>query len=67
MADALPIIGRERALIDKLTQRLHADVRRYYDYGAVCSRARGSVFEVRMDDGRIARVTIELDRVEPHG
>lgn len=66
----LSIFGRERSLIDGLAELLHAAVRISHDYGPISEERRGSKFEVRLLDhdgeqtGRIARVTVELDRVE---
>lgn len=64
-----PIIGRERALIDALAKLLYEAARNSHDYGPIRETERGSTFEVRVLSGgamtgRVARVTIELDRVE---
>lgn len=64
-----PIIGRERALIDALASLIFEVVRNRHDYGPIRETERGSTFEVRVLSGgamtgRVARVTIELDRVE---
>lgn len=66
MEEKLPIIGYERALVNKLTKRLHNEARRWHDYGSISSTARGNRFEVRLADGRIARVEVTLDRIEEH-
>lgn len=58
------IFGRERAMVKALTTRIHAAMKKEYEYSPVRERSRGSDFEVRMDDGRIAKITVELDRIE---
>lgn len=64
------IIGRERALMDKLAKLLHEGVAWRYEVTDVREDRRGSHFEVRVigpdgeATGHIARITIELDRVE---
>ena len=63
------IIGRERALLDGLTKLIHDAVRSRHDYGPISERPRGATFEVHLlagdeQTGRIARITVELDRVE---
>lgn len=63
-SEKLPIIGQERALIDKLTKSLHNEARRVGDYTSIRSVPRGNTFEVRLAYGRIAKVTIELDRID---
>jgi hypothetical protein len=60
----LPIIGREWAMIAGLANALHRQARSIGDYTALREMPRGQWFEVRLADGRIARVTVELDRVE---
>ena len=67
--DTPPLIGRERALIDRLATQLHDAARSHHDYGPLRERPRGASFEVRIlaeggETGRIAKVTVELDRVE---
>jgi hypothetical protein len=64
----LPIIGRERMLIDKLAQKLQRSIETTHGYTTVRQEPRGSYFEVMMYDGkeqtdRIARVTVEMDRI----
>lgn len=66
LPDGLGIIGRERALIDRLAQRLLDAAKRHYDYTEVKQERRGATFQVELDDptgyfeNRSARVTIEL-------
>lgn len=66
----LGILGRERMLINKLTRTLHRETQRHHNYGSIKETDRGCAFEVQMLEGDektgcIARVTVELDRVEP--
>jgi hypothetical protein len=65
-SNGLPLIGREVVLIAKLAKELHMAARRIGDYSPLVEIPRGNTFEVRLADGRIAKVTITLDRVEPH-
>lgn len=58
------LFGRERAMIDALTKHVHAVAKKRYEYSIIRERRRGSEFEVRMDDGRIAKITVEFDRIE---
>lgn len=63
------LIGRDRVLIDKLVKQLHDEARSHHNYGPIRQRQRGSSFEVQLltdgkPNGRVARVTVELDRVE---
>lgn len=60
----LPLIGRERFLIDKLTRVLHASARAIGEYTPVWERRRGNAFEVRLGGDTVARVAIELDRLD---
>lgn len=62
--DTLGIIGQERALIDALTKALHNAGRAVGDYTKIRDTRRGNYFEIRLAYGRVARVTVELDRVE---
>lgn len=62
----LPLIGRERFQIDALTKIFHQEARRHHDYGPLQEIPRGNTFEVLLDDGRVAKITVELDRVEDH-
>ena len=67
----LGILGRERALIDKLAKQLN-HAAKGHEVTPVYKTKRGSYFEVRIFDGpessgRIARVEITLDRVEQVG
>lgn len=77
MADQakLGIIGRERAVIDKLTKLISDAVGGYHERTNSRHTDRGAEFEVRIFEGtrgrgeptgHIARVTVELDRLEPH-
>lgn len=69
--EKLPLIGRDRALIDGLAKLVHDAVRKRHEYTDLYEGTRGCTFEVRVLDpdgdptGRIARIAIELDRVEP--
>lgn len=66
----LGIIGRERAIIDRLTKRLHAEAQRHADYGAIRQISRGNEFEVRIEPEPgmghrwIARVSVEFVCIE---
>lgn len=60
----LPLIGRDRVMLDKFAKLVQREVSRHYEYSRLREDPRGSHFEVRLVDGRIARVTVELDRVE---
>lgn len=64
-ADKLPLIGRERVMIEKLTKQLHDRARSIGNYTSIREDPRGNHFEVLLDDGRVAKVTVELDRVIP--
>ena len=67
MTEKLALIGRERFLIEKFAKVLHMAGRRVGDYTPLAETPRGNWFEVRLADGRIARVTVELDRIEQDG
>jgi hypothetical protein len=63
------IIGRERSLMDKLANEIVAAVQKRHPVTDLREDRRGSHFEVQitLDDeptGHVARVTIELDRLE---
>jgi hypothetical protein len=60
----LPIIGHDRAVIDGLTRALHNTARGHADYGPIQEDRRGAHFEVLLQYGQVAKVTIELDRYE---
>ena len=70
-ADNLPLIGRERLLLDNLAKMLHAAARRHHGHAPVMETRRGAAFELRLfasdgeDTGVVARVTVEFDRLEP--
>lgn len=71
MIPALAIIGRERALIDALAKKLN-DAARGHEVTKVYETPRGAMFDVRIFDGkessgRIARVSVDLERVEQDG
>jgi hypothetical protein len=59
----LPLIGRERAMIEKVAEKLHAESQRHWDYGQIRETARGNTFELMLADGHVARVDITLDRI----
>jgi hypothetical protein len=61
----LSIIGYDVQLIDELAKRLHAAVRQEHEHTDPRETRRGCYFEVKLADSRIARVTVELDRVDP--
>lgn len=65
-ANRLSIIGRDYQIINDLARMLHKAVRREYAYTALRDTPdmRGVAFEVMLEDGRVARVTVELDRVQ---
>ena len=62
----LSIIGLDYQIINGLAKRIHAAVRKDFDYTALrdTSDKRGRSFEVMLENGRVAKVTVELDRVE---
>lgn len=65
----LAIIGRERSLIDSLARTLNRACKGN-EVTALHAEKRGTSFDVRIFDGkdfsgRVARVTVELLRVEP--
>ena len=62
----LSIIGRDLQIIDELASRIQKVLRMEHDYTNLGDTAdmRGRSFEVRLENGRVARVTVELDRVE---
>jgi len=70
--EPLPLIGYARVIVDKLAHTIHQriqDYPGYDDHSKVEQTRRGDTFEVRLLDGDgptnfIARVTVELDRVE---
>jgi hypothetical protein len=63
-AEKLPLIGRDRVWINKLTKSLRTDIG---ELGKISETRRGNTFEIRygVDEhgGYIAKVTVELDRV----
>ena len=65
----LALIGRERALVNKLAKQLNDQGSRGHQVTPVRETARGAWFDVLMYDGRestdrVARVTVEFDRIE---
>lgn len=58
------IFGRERAMIDALTTKIFKHSKTLYPFKTPIETDRGNTFELEMEDGRIASVTIELARVE---
>jgi hypothetical protein len=67
--EVLPIIGRERWLIDSLTMQLRGALRGHATTTPNLEGRRGGSFEVliHVDDeptGHVARVTVELDRFD---
>lgn len=64
--DRLGLIGRDDALVAKHARRIHDNDKVYGDYTPLRKTAdrRGYTYDLRIDDGRILRVTVELDRVE---
>lgn len=62
----LPIIGYDVMLIRKLAQKVYRAVEREgLSMTRLRQSSRGDYFEVKLADSRIARVTVELDRVDP--
>lgn len=59
----LPLIGRDRVLIENLTKEIR-DGLRDVEVAPIYRRTRGNMFEVKLTDGRIAKINVELDRVE---
>lgn len=62
MANRLSLIGRERVMIDQLTKEIYNRITG--EMTQIYKNQRGNTFEVLLEDGRVAKVTIELDRVE---
>lgn len=67
ISSRLPLIGRDRVVIDKLAGALHQEARRQGDYGPLQEDPRGDHFEVRLASGHIAKVVVTLDRLESDG
>jgi hypothetical protein len=64
----MPIIGRDRALVDAFAETLHAATRSRHDYSPLRETERGVTFEAMLlvqgaPSGHVVRVTVELDRV----
>lgn len=64
----MSIIGRERALVNKLTKALQETVAPRHEYTKIVETSRGASFEALLFEGgestgRVVRVTVELDRV----
>lgn len=66
MIEKLGLIGRDYVLIKKLAQQVRTAMRREYEHTVLHETAdrRGQWFEVRMDTGHVARITVVLDRIE---
>lgn len=62
MANRLSLIGRERVMIDQLTKEIYNRITG--EMTQIYKNRRGNTFEVLLEDGRVAKVTVELDRVE---
>lgn len=62
----LRLIGREHVMIENLTKELHKAARSLGDYTPIREMRRGNWFEVLLKDGRVARVMVELHRIEEH-
>lgn len=62
--EKLPLIGRDRFIIEKLAKTLHGAASRVGDYTPVREIPRGNYFEVLLVDGYVAKVTVELDRID---
>lgn len=63
----LPIIGHDRAVVDTLVRALHNAARGHAEYGPIQEDRRGAHFEVRLQHGQVAKVTVELDRYDTPG
>jgi len=62
----LPIIGHDLMLIRGFAKKVHKAIPREIKYLTDLRETdRGYTFEAILADSRIARVTIELDRVAP--
>lgn len=62
----LSIIGLDYLIINGLAKRIHAAIRKDFDHSDLrdTSDKGGRSFEVKLENGRVAKVTVELDRVE---
>lgn len=60
----LPTIGYDVQVISELAKKLYRSINDR-PVTALRETFRGRYFEVKLDQGRIARVTVELDRVDP--
>lgn len=59
------IIGRERALADRLAHTALRALQKLGEYTDVTETRRGSTFDIRLEDGHVFRTTIELVRIDP--
>lgn len=70
MADKPGIIGRERSLMEKVAKQAHGALWKLHPATKLREDPRGYHFDVDVTvDGestrRVARITVELERVEP--
>jgi hypothetical protein len=69
-ASKLGVIGREYSLMKMVTKKIHKALHTVYEHTEIRDTHRGCYFEVLVTlpdgekTGRVARVTVELDRVE---
>lgn len=64
MGRRLPIIGRERRMVNRLTEALHRTAQRHVDFEPIRETDYGATFRVQITDPdttRTARVTVEID------
>lgn len=60
------IIGRDRVLVDKVTEQLLAGVRTKHEHTDASPTKRGAYFDLRLDGTtHVVRVSVDLLRVEP--
>ena len=62
--EKLPLIGRDRFIVDKFAKELWMTGRSLGDYSQLRERPRGGSFEIQLDTGHVITVTVELDRLE---
>lgn len=66
------IFGRERALIEAVAKQIHGAAKKRHRYTELKEERRGYTFEVQVEvdgeaTGHVARITIDLDRLETIG
>lgn len=65
-ADKPSVIGHDRAVLDRFTKPLYVAARVQGDYTDIRDLRRGCAFDVRLEYGHVATVTVELTDFRPH-